>query len=39
MNELNVIKDQFKTGDVITLTIDRAGKEYDIKITLTESKG
>ena len=39
MSELNVIKDQFKTGDVVTLTIDRAGKEYDIKITLTESKG
>jgi serine protease Do len=39
MTELNEIKDQFKTGDVVTLTIDRAGKEYDINITLTESKG
>jgi len=39
MTELNEIKDQFKTGDVVTLTIDRAGKEYDISITLTESKG
>ncbi|HWP79200.1 MAG TPA: trypsin-like peptidase domain-containing protein [Candidatus Acidoferrum sp.] len=39
MAELNEIKDRFKTGDVVTLTIDRAGKEYDINITLTESKG
>ncbi len=39
MAELNQIKDQFSTGDVVTLTIDRAGKEYDIKITLTESRG
>jgi S1-C subfamily serine protease len=39
MSELNEIKDNFKTGDVVTLTIDRSGKEYDINITLTESKG
>ena len=39
MLELNEVKDRYKAGDVVTLTIERAGAEYDIKIILTESKG
>ena len=36
--ELNEIKDQFKAGDQITLTVTRAGKDIDFTLTLQEKK-
>ncbi len=36
VDELNAIRDQFKAGDTITLTINRDGNVMDIRVTLTE---
>ncbi len=38
MSELNEIKDKFKPGDKITLTVYRNGKNLDISLTLAEAK-
>ncbi len=38
MEELNEVKNQFTTGDTITLTIDREGVVFDVDIELTEEK-
>jgi serine protease Do len=38
MSELNEIKDKFKPGDKITLTIYRNGKNLDVSVTLAEAK-
>ena len=38
LDELNEIRDQFKSGDTITLTIYRDDKKLDVDVTLTESK-
>lgn len=34
MEELNEIKNSKKVGDTITLKINRAGKEVELKVTL-----
>ncbi len=36
VDELNAIRDTFKAGDTITLTINRDGNVMDIRVTLTE---
>ena len=36
--ELNEIKDQYKAGDQITLTVTRGGKDIDFTLTLQEKK-
>ncbi len=36
--EINAIRDRFKAGDAITLTVNRDGEIMEIKVTLTESK-
>ena len=36
--ELNEIKDQYKAGDQITLTVTRAGRDIDFTLTLQEKK-
>lgn len=37
MAELNKIKDEFKPGDEITLTVSRSGKEQTFSLVLTEA--
>ena len=37
-DELVQIKDQFKAGDTITLTVNRSGQDMDINVVLQESK-
>ncbi len=36
--EINAIRDKFKAGDTITLTVNRDGSIMDIKVVLTEEK-
>ncbi len=36
--EINEIRDRFKAGDIITLTVNRDGSIMDIKVVLTEEK-
>lgn len=36
--EINTIRDKFKAGDTITLTVNRDGSIMDIKVVLTEEK-
>lgn len=36
--EINKIRDKFKAGDTITLTVNRDGSVMDIKVVLTEEK-
>lgn len=36
--EINAIRDKFKAGDTITLTVNRDGTLLDIDVTLTEEK-
>lgn len=36
--ELNEIKNQYKAGDTINLTVSRSGKEIKIKVTLQEAR-
>ncbi len=36
--EINAIRDQFKAGDFITLTINRDGSVQDVKVQLSEAK-
>lgn len=36
--EINAIRDQFKAGETITLTINRDGSIMDLRVTLTEEK-
>ena len=36
MNKLNEIKNEHQIGETITVTINRNGKEKDVKITLQE---
>lgn len=38
VSALNEIRDRFKAGDKMTLTINRDGKEKDIELTLSEKK-
>ncbi len=38
-DELNEIKNQYKAGDEITLTITRNGEDIEIKLVLQEQKG
>jgi len=38
-DELNEIKNQYKAGDEITLTITRNGEDIEIKIILQEQHG
>jgi len=36
--QINAIRDKFKAGDTITLTVNRDGSVLDIKVVLTEEK-
>lgn len=36
MDELNEMKNEFKAGDIITLTVSRNGTDIDIQVTLQE---
>ncbi len=37
-DEINAVRDKFKAGDTITLTVNRDGSVMDIKVVLTEEK-
>ena len=36
--EINAIRDKFKAGDTISLTVNRDGSVFDLKVVLTEEK-
>lgn len=38
INEMNEIKNKYKAGDTIKITINRSGEDMDIKLTLEEIK-